>query len=374
MENQTQDNSDELNELEQNNQGQSRTLIIVLAVALIAAIAAIVFLLIVYLFGNKSGSDGQVVLPPPGVTVEATVLPPTPEPGDPTATVIARAGVNVRTGPGLEYSIIGIAPFGTTLEVVGVSRDGTWWVVNLPGAPNNYGWVSDEYVQVQNGDGVLVIPAPPTPTPAATPLPTATPAPEITFTANRTTINAGEKATLSWSVENVTAVFMYPVGDRFENYPVTGQGNRDVQPYITTSYELLTFNPDGSTSASRIEIAVVSGLTSSRWILQSYSTLAAGFQRPLPGTEITARFGADGSLNGSAGCNSYNGGFMGYDQTLRINRLTASQALCQTPDGVMEQEGAFLSLMQQAAKMAISAGQLTIFDSSGNRILEFVSG
>lgn len=369
-----QNNSDNLNELEQEPKGQSNTLVIVLVVALVAAIAAIVFLLIVYVFGRGSGSDGEVVLPPPGVTVEATLVPPTPEPGDPTATVTARAGVNVRTGPGVEYPVIGIAPFGITLEVVGISRDSTWWVVNIPGAPNNYGWVSDEYVQVQNGDNVLVIPAPPTPTPVATPTPTATPAPDITFNANRTTINAGEKSTLSWSVENVTAVYLYPVGDRFENYPVIGQGSKDVQPYITTSYELLTFNPDGSSSASRIEIAVVGGLTSGRWLLQSYSTPGGGQQRPLPGTELTARFGADGSLSGSAGCNNYNGSFMAFDQKLRVYSLTASQTLCQTPDGIMEQEGTFLSLMQQGTRMTISAGQLTVFDSGGNRILEFING
>ncbi|MGD2048227.1 MAG: META domain-containing protein [Chloroflexota bacterium] len=373
MENQ-QNKSDDFNEMEQETQGQSSTLVIVLVVALVAALAAIIFLLVVYVFGRGSGSDGEVVLPPPGVTVEATVLPPTPEPGKPTATVIARDGVNVRTGPGIEYTIIGIAPFGTTLEVVGVSRDSTWWVVNLPGAPNNYGWVTDEFVQVQNGEDVLVIPAPPTPTPAVTPTATATPAPNITFTASRTTINAGESATLSWSVENVTAVYLYPVGDRFENYPVVGQGSRDVQPYITTSYELLTFNPDGSSSASRIEITVVSGLTSGRWLLRSYSTSAGGLQTPLAGTEITARFGADGSLSGSAGCNSYNGTFIAYDQRLRVNTLTSSQALCSTPEGIMEQEGVFLSLMQQASRMAVSAGQLSIFDSGGNRILEFVSG
>ena len=374
MENQTPDSLNDQGQSAPESQGQSNVLIIVLAVALIAALAAIGFLLIVYVAGYGSGSGGEGVLPPPGETVEATVIAPTPEPGEPTATVTARAGVNVRTGPGVEFPIIGIAPFGSTLEVVGASRDGTWWVVNIPGAPNNYGWVSNEYVQVQNGDNVLVIPSPPTPTPAATPTPTATPAPDITFTASRTTVNAGEKATLSWSVENVTAVYLYPIGDRFENYPVTGQGSKDVQPYITTSYELLTFNPDGSNSASRIEITVVSGLTSGRWRLDSYSTPTGGQQRPLPGTEITARFGADGSLSGSGGCNSYNGTFMAFDRTLRVNTLSSSQALCPSPEGIMEQEGTFLSLMQQASRMAISAGQLTIFDSSGNRILEFVSG
>jgi len=306
--------------------------------------------------------------------MEATVIPPPPDPGEPTATVLAPKGLNVRTGPGVEYPIIGVAPTGITLEVVGVSQDGTWWVVNIPGAPGNYGWVSEEYVEVKNGDGVLAIPAPPVPTPVATPIPTVTPSPDITFNANRTTINAGEKATLSWSVENVAAVYMYPVGDNFENYPTTGQGSREVQPYITTSYELLTFNPDGSSGSSRIEIGVVGGLTSNRWILSSYSTPSGGYQRPIPGTEITARFGTNGSLSGSAGCNSYNSSFMAFDNTLRIYNMAPSQAWCGDPGGIMEQEGTILDLMQRASKMAISAGQLTVFDSGGNRILEFING
>ena len=144
--------------------------------------------------------------------------------------------------------------------------------------------------------------------------------------------------------------------------------------YITTSYELLTFNPDNTTSAERIEITVVSGLTNGRWKLQSYSAPGIGSKQPLPGTEITARFGTDGSLSGSGGCHNYSGGFMAFDQTLRISNLTSSRQLCTDPDGIMDQEGDFLSLMRQASKMAISAGQLEVFDSSGNRILVFING
>ena len=350
-------------------------IIIILIVALALALVGIGFLLLAYVFNNGDGSepeDGEA-LPPPIVTVEATLVPPTPEPGDPEATVTARAGVNVRTGPGLNYPVIGTAPYNSQLEVVGVSQDGTWWVVNVPASPNGQGWVADEYVQVENGDNVFVIPPPPTPTPVASPTPTATPAPEINFSASRTTINAGEKTTLSWSVENIVAVYVYPVGDSFENYPAVGQDSRDVQPFITTSYELLTFNPDDTTSKERIEITVVNGLTSGRWVLQSYSTRGS-LNIPLPGTELTARFGADGSLSGSGGCNNYTGGFMAFDQTLRTSNVTSSQALCANPGGVMEQEGTFLTLLQQASKMKISAGQLDVFDSSGNRIMVFRNG
>jgi len=363
------------------------TLIIVLVVALAVALAGIAFLMFTYVFGNNDGGtdpeDGGEA-PTAVVTViiatntpqapEATIIPSTPEPEDPTATVTSRAGVNVRTGPGLEYDVLGTAPFGTELEVLGVSADGTWWVVNIPPAYGGRGWVADEYVNVENAGDVPVVPAPPTPTPAATATATATPAPEINFTASRTTINAGEKSTLSWSVENIVAVYMYPVGDVYSNYPVTGQGSKDVQPYITTTYELLTFNPDNSTSAERIEITVISGLTTGRWVLQSYSAPGMGSKTPLPGTELTARFGTDGSLSGSGGCNNYNGGFMAFDQTLRISNLSSSQALCGSPEGIMEQEAAFLGLMNQSSKMKISAGQLEIFDSSGNRILVFING
>jgi heat shock protein HslJ/uncharacterized protein YgiM (DUF1202 family) len=354
--------------------GGSNTLVIILAVALGAALLGVLALGGVLIFGDSGSDSGEGELPPPGMTVEATVEPPTPEAGDPTATVSARAGVNVREGPGTEYPVIGIAPFGATLEVVGVSQDGTWWAVRLPGAPNGRGWVADEFVEVENVENVPVMLPPPTPTPLATATPTATPAPDIVFTASRTVINAGESSTLSWSVENVRAVYMYPVGDRFENYPVSGQGTKDVKPYITTTYELLVFNLDGSTSSSRIEITVTSGLTSGRWVLQSYSTPSGGSQTPLSGTEITARFAADGSLTGSAGCNTYSGGFTAYDNTLRVGTLSTSNALCDSPDGIMEQEGTFLNLMHQASTMEISAGQLSVFNSSGSRILVFLQG
>ena len=376
MENQTPDN--------EGKKGGNNTLVIILVVALAVALAGIAFLLFTYVFDGNSGSEPEdgggvptaviTIIPTAVPTVEATFVPPTPEPGNPTATVTSRAGVNVRTGPGFEYPVIGVAPFSSVLEVVGVSQDGTWWVVNVPSSLNSQGWVAGEYVRVENGDNVLVIPPPPVPTSPVPPTPTATPAPDINFSASRTTINAGEKATLSWSVENIVAVYMYPVGDSFENYPVTGQGSRDVQPYITTSYELLTFNPDNTNSAERIEVTVIGGLTNGRWKLQSYSSPGIGTKQPIPGTEMTARFGADGSLSGSGGCNNYTGGFMAFDQTLRISNLTASRQLCDSPDGIMEQEGAFLSLMHQAAKMSISAGQLEVFDSSGSRILVFING
>ena len=352
----------------------SVTLVMVLGAALVIAIVALAAMIVIVVLGDSDGDSGGDVAVPPGITVVPTKGVATPLPGTATATVIAPGGVNVRVGPGVQYPVIGVAPLGATGEIVGMSYDGTWWVVRVPGAPNEQGWVAAEYVRADNVGDVPVLQPPPPAVPEITVVPPPTPAPNVNFATSRPTINAGESATLSWNVENVQAVYMFPVGASPFDYPVAGQGSRDVQPGITTSYELRVINPDDSTSSQRIEITVIGGLTGGRWVLQSYSTPATGQRTPLPGTQITARFGADGSLSGSAGCNNYNGGFTAYDQTLQLGRLSVSQAICGAPEGVMEQETALLSLMQQASRFFISAGQLEIFDASGNRILVFING
>ena len=40
----------------------------------------------------------------------------------------------------------------------------------------------------------------------------------------------------------------------------------------------------------------------------------------------------------------------------------------------MEQEAVYISLLSQASRFNVSAGQLSVFDSAGNRILTYISG
>ncbi|MGD2078547.1 MAG: META domain-containing protein [Chloroflexota bacterium] len=331
------------------------------------------------------GDQMELALPAAGgellmvnlASYESRVQPPEPEAGEPTATVTAAVGANVRSGPGSIYPILGVAPLGSSGVVVGVSEDGAWYAVHIPGAPNDQGWVSATVVEVENVENVPVIGAPPPPAqPTATPAPTATvpPSTGLDFTASRTTINAGESATLSWDVQGVTAVYMYPVGANYLNYPTTGQASEDVFPGITTTYVLLAFNPDGSTTSESIEITVVNGLTANRWVLQSYSSPQTGYRTPIPGTQITARFEPNGDLSGNGGCNTYSGGFTAFDRVLRVSNLAQTGALCGDPQGADQQEATYISLLQQAARFQVTAGQLSVFDSAGNRILTYIVG
>lgn len=53
------------------------------------------------------------------------------------------------------------------------------------------------------------------------------------------------------------AVFLYPVGENWQNFPVTGQGTREVCPAQTTTYELRVVNTNGSVELRQLRVDVI---------------------------------------------------------------------------------------------------------------------
>ena len=97
--------------------------------------------------------------------VEPPLLPPlapvpAPGPGDPWLSISEVA--SVRSGPGAQYPIYGIAPVGARAKVIGISEDGQWWVVELPTSvdADGHGWIYKDFVYVQGTDNLPVIAAP----------------------------------------------------------------------------------------------------------------------------------------------------------------------------------------------------------------------
>jgi uncharacterized protein YraI len=86
-----------------------------------------------------------------------------PGPGEGVPTAVAIEPINVRSGPGSQYSTYGVISIGTSVEVIGISEDGEWWVVkvSIEYAPDGRGWVKGEFVEVTNAENVPVIPTPP---------------------------------------------------------------------------------------------------------------------------------------------------------------------------------------------------------------------
>lgn len=91
------------------------------------------------------------------------------------------------------------------------------------------------------------------------------------------------------------------------------------------------------------------------------------------GTEVTAEFainpdGLTGQIIGSSGCNSYNGEITG---VFTIGGLSATQALCETPEGIMEQESSFLAALNSATEFSLEGDTLRIITSLG--VLNFTN-
>lgn len=73
-------------------------------------------------------------------------------------TVTSTVNLNVRSGPGMQFPILGIAPENTTGEVLGISPDSRWYAVKVPVSVsgNETGWVSASYVTLSNPRGATI--------------------------------------------------------------------------------------------------------------------------------------------------------------------------------------------------------------------------
>jgi heat shock protein HslJ len=317
-------------------------------------------------FGSLGPADA---LPP---QADQPIELPTPEPGTPTGRVLAPNGVNVRTGPGSEYPVIGVAPFGAEGEIVGRSADGQWWAASVPASPSGIGWVSAAYVDVSNTQNVPVIappPPPPTPTPAPTPTlaPAATPVPEISFTADSTSLTQGQCTTLRWNVENIQAVWVYPQGQPYQNFPVSGQGSQEVCPGATTTYEMRVLLTDGTIQLRQVTINVSGGssLPNTSWVVVSLNAGVA----PVPGSTLTAAFSSDGQVSGSGGCNTFSGPYQAGSNDITIGPLATTLMACE--EALSTQEQVYMAALQGARAYSISGSQLVLFGGDGSETVRF---
>lgn len=206
----------------------------------------------------------------PGATVFPTIPAEATDkvPAEPMVTALV--GVNVRSGPGVEYvPSIGWLARGQSARIIGRNAEGSWWQIEYPPDTAQRGWVSarPQYTSAPNAQDAPVVPAPPTPTPTPTHTPTPTlipiptPTPTVTpnllrpiilvFIADRYVISPGESVTLRWDLMNAEAAYLRYDGSE---EGVIAQGMKMVWPTATTTYMLVARNAFGTTTA---EITIV---------------------------------------------------------------------------------------------------------------------
>jgi hypothetical protein len=112
--------------------------------------------------------------PPSNTTSGAVVVTPEVAAGSCTAVSNTNSAVNVRSGPGTQYAIVGSLPIGQSFPVLGQLAGGGWYQVSLNNGGS--GWVSATVARLEGECAALAVVAAPANAPLA---PTQPPAPTL---------------------------------------------------------------------------------------------------------------------------------------------------------------------------------------------------
>jgi heat shock protein HslJ len=134
--------------------------------------------------------------------------------------------------------------------------------------------------------------------------------------------------------------------------------------------DTLTFNGPGGDPLA-VFTAVSQDLAGSSWDVISYNNGKGAVVSVIIGTEISANFGEDGQLTGSAGCNDYFAPYETGGDEITIGLPGATEKFCSEPDGIMEQEQAYLAALQTAATYNIQAADMDMRTAEGARVAFF---
>lgn len=106
-------------------------------------------------------------------------------------------------------------------------------------------------------------------------------------------------------------------------------------------------------------------LEGTQWVLVTLEG-----EPPLTGTAPSAEFSVD-QISGSAGCNHYFGTYAVSGSNITISDLESTEMYCMEPEGVMDQEQAFLAALASVAGYRLAGARLELLDATGSVILAF---
>jgi heat shock protein HslJ len=135
-----------------------------------------------------------------------------------------------------------------------------------------------------------------------------------------------------------------------------------VASYTLEGDSLSLLDAAGATVATYVvyEEAGVEGA----WIVTGYAAADGSLATPLAGTELTAVFGLDGTLTGSAGCNRFSGSYTTTpDGGLQVGPLASTLKLC--AEDIDAQEIAYTTALQASTGFSVGRSSLTLMDAAG---------
>jgi heat shock protein HslJ len=121
----------------------------------------------------------------------------------------------------------------------------------------------------------------------------------------------------------------------------------------------------------RLRAAPALILGGSLWIATMINNGRGGIGSLVEGTVVTAEFGVDGRVAGSGGCNRYSGEYTLEGDRLAIGPLASTRKACLEPEGVGEQEVAYLAALARVATWSFREDRLELRSADGALQVEF---
>lgn len=106
-------------------------------------------------------------------------------------------------------------------------------------------------------------------------------------------------------------------------------------------------------------------LGGTQWVVTGYNNGKQAVVSVLNGTSLTAEFGEDGKLSGSAGCNRYTSTYEVTGKAIQIGQAGVTRMFCGEPAGRMEQETQFLAALQGATTYSMEGSRLELRNADG---------
>ena len=147
--------------------------------------------------------------------------------------------------------------------------------------------------------------------------------------------------------------------DEFERAYLDALGQ--VATWELDGEELVLSDADGG-ELLRFEVASITG----SWTVTGVNTGDA-IVSPIVGTELTAVFADDGSLTGSAGCNTYTTTYTADAGDIQIEPAASTKKFCSEPEGVMEQETAYPRRTRCSCDLRLQRANDGCLDSEGKK-------
>ena len=131
------------------------------------------------------------------------------------------------------------------------------------------------------------------------------------------------------------------------------------------------YTPESTTVVTATTPAPVP-LVGTTWYLVSFNNGVIEAENVIPGTGITAVFGADGNLAGSGGCNQYFATYaLGEGNAIGIGTPGSTLMICQSPTGVDNQEQLYLAMLDGVESYSIDGNLLSLMNNQKHVIATY---